>query len=99
MIRCGSPWEDMCAAGMHALGTSHRGLSVSARTHRKVPQVLYLISLWLQMRPLVEHADTLLKWSKKVLGSTIVNAIVRHTFFHQFCAGKSHQLKPKQSVH
>ena len=47
------------------------------------------------MRPLVEHADTLLKWSKKVLGSTVVNAIVRHTFFHQFCAGKS----PTSSSH
>ncbi len=38
----------------------------------------------------MEHADTLLKWSKKMLGSTIVNGIVRHTFFHQFCAGKPH---------
>ena len=36
----------------------------------------------------MEHADTLLKWSKKILGSTVINAIVRHTFFHQFCAGK-----------
>ena len=41
------------------------------------------------MRPLVENADTLLKWSKRVFGKTIVNGIVKHTFFHQFCAGKA----------
>ena len=41
-----------------------------------------------QMRPLVAHADSLLKWAKKVFGKTIVNGIIRHTFFHQFCAGK-----------
>ena len=44
---------------------------------------------WMQMRPLVENADTLLKWSKRVFGKTIVNGIVKHTFFHQFCAGKA----------
>ena len=42
----------------------------------------------MQMRPLVEHADSLLKWAKKVFGNTVVNGIIRHTFFHQFCAGK-----------
>lgn len=42
----------------------------------------------MQMRPLVEHADSLLKWSKRVFGNSIVNGIIRHTFFHQFCAGK-----------
>ena len=52
----------------------------------------------MQIRPLVENADSLLKWSKKIFGSTIVNGIIRHTFFHQFCAGepqngrKSHTL-------
>lgn len=37
----------------------------------------------------MENADSLLKWSKRVFGKTIVNGIVKHTFFHQFCAGKT----------
>jgi hypothetical protein len=36
----------------------------------------------------VNNADNLLKWSKKVLGSTIVNAIIKRTFFRHFCAGE-----------
>ena len=42
-----------------------------------------------QMRPLVENADSLLKLFKRILGSTITNTVIKHTFFHQFCAGKS----------
>ena len=43
----------------------------------------------MQMRPLVDNADMLLQWSKRVFGKTIVNGIVRQTFFNQFCAGKA----------
>ena len=41
----------------------------------------------------------LLKWSKRVFGKTIVNGIVRHTFFHQFCAGKALHTFPSRSSH
>ncbi len=44
------------------------------------------------MRPLVMHADSLLKWSKRVFGKAVVNGIIKHTFFHQFCAGKGFPL-------
>ena len=50
------------------------------------------------MRPLVENADTLLKWSKRVFGKTIVNGIVKHTFFHQFCAGKALHTLPSPTT-
>lgn len=42
-----------------------------------------------QIRPIVQHADTLLDFTKKVLGSTITYGLVRKTFFGHFCAGKS----------
>ena len=52
------------------------------------------------MRPLVENADMLLKWSKRIFGKTIVNRIVKHTFFHQFCAGKAlHTLPSPTHAH
>lgn len=43
----------------------------------------------LQIKPLVNNADALLKLSKKVLGSTIVNGVVKRTFFRHFCAGEA----------
>jgi proline dehydrogenase len=49
-----------------------------------------------QIKPLVKHADSLLDLSRKVVGSTIVNALVRETFFNHFCAGEdSDGIRPK----
>lgn len=42
-----------------------------------------------QIRPIVQHADTLLDFTKKVLGSTITYGLVRATFFGHFCAGRT----------
>ena len=39
--------------------------------------------------PLVRHADTVLAWSKRLLGSTLTYAAIRHTFYKQFVAGES----------
>ena len=39
------------------------------------------------MKPLVENADAVLKWSTRLFSSTLVNAIVKRTFFRHFCAG------------
>lgn len=47
-----------------------------------------------QFRPLVRNADNLLKTSKKLFGSTLVNFGVRHTFFKQFCGGESTSVCP-----
>ncbi|CAK0740844.1 hypothetical protein CVIRNUC_001281 [Coccomyxa viridis] len=58
----------------------------------------YAVFTACQMRPLVENADMLLKWSKRIFGKTIVNRIVKHTFFHQFCAGESQEgIKPRMA--
>ena len=40
------------------------------------------------IRPIVNHADSLLNFSQKVLGTNITNALVRKTFFAHFCAGR-----------
>ena len=41
-----------------------------------------------QIKPLVDNADAVLKWSKRLLGESLVSAILRRTFFRHFCAGK-----------
>ena len=44
---------------------------------------------------LVTHAESLLNLSTKILGRTITNSLVRHTFFNHFCAGtNSVDMKP-----
>jgi len=40
-----------------------------------------------QIRPIVKYADTLLGFTKKVLGAHITYNLVRATFFGHFCAG------------
>ena len=35
----------------------------------------------------MNNAEGLLKLSQKVLGSTITNGAIKHTFFQHFCAG------------
>ena len=42
----------------------------------------------LQIQPLVKHADSVLNLSKRIVGSTLVNFGVKHTFFAHFCAGE-----------
>ncbi len=42
-----------------------------------------------QIRPVVKYADTLLGFTKKVLGANITYSLVRATFFGHFCAGKA----------
>mmetsp|Transcript_39726 Transcript_39726/g.72724 ORF Transcript_39726/g.72724 Transcript_39726/m.72724 type:complete len:592 (-) Transcript_39726:88-1863(-) len=44
---------------------------------------------------IVKHAEGLLGLSTKVLGSSITNTVVKHTFFKHFCAGEdSADMKP-----
>ncbi|BDA48708.1 Proline dehydrogenase 1, mitochondrial [Coccomyxa sp. Obi] len=52
-----------------------------------------------QVKPVVNNADALLKLSKRLLGSTIVNGIVKRTFFRHFCAGESQEdIKPRMAA-
>ena len=39
------------------------------------------------IKPLVKYADTCLRLAKRVVGPTLVNSIVKRTFFKHFCAG------------
>jgi len=48
-----------------------------------------------QLSFLVKHAESLLNLSSKILGNTITNGLVKHTFFQHFCAGEdSIDMKP-----
>lgn len=40
-----------------------------------------------RLRPIVDNADSILAWSKRIFGSTLVNAVVRQTFYKHFVAG------------
>ena len=41
----------------------------------------------MQIKPFVRNADTILRWSKRLLPETIVEGIVKRTFFAHFCGG------------
>ena len=48
-----------------------------------------------QLPFLVKHAESLLNLTSKILGNTITNGLVKHTFFQHFCAGEdSIDMKP-----
>jgi proline dehydrogenase len=47
----------------------------------------YLVFKACQVRPLVTYADTLLAWSRTILGSNITNFMIKETFYKQFIAG------------
>lgn len=41
----------------------------------------------MQIKPLVRNADTILSWSKRLMPETLVDGIVKRTFFAHFCGG------------
>jgi hypothetical protein len=56
---------------------------------RSTPQLLRTLCVLsaCQIKPLVTNADGILKTTKKIFGSRLVNWGVRNTFFQQFCGG------------
>lgn len=42
-----------------------------------------------RIQPLVTHADSVIAWSKRVLGARLTNFGIRHSFYAQFVAGES----------
>ena len=46
----------------------------------------------MQIKPFVQNADTLLRWSKRLLPEALVEGIVKRTFFAHFCGGAGHLL-------
>ena len=52
-----------------------------------------------RLRWLVRHADTVLAWSKAMLGSPIVNGIIKRSFYRQFVGGAdADELRPLLSM-
>ncbi|KAI3437761.1 hypothetical protein D9Q98_000208 [Chlorella vulgaris] len=44
-----------------------------------------------KIQPLVQNADSILAWSKRVFGTTLTNAVIKATFYKQFVAGEDAQ--------
>jgi proline dehydrogenase len=49
----------------------------------------YTIFSLCTVRPLVSNADKVLSLSKQVFGGTVVDAVVKQTFFKHFCGGET----------
>lgn len=63
-------------------------LSFASKTTQELLRA-YVVYRICTIRPIVSAADTLLSLSQKVLGRSITRAIIKPTFFSQFCAGES----------
>lgn len=61
-----------------------------AHESKSIPDLLRSIVVFklCQFPSIVQHADSILHYSKKFGLTIIVNAAIRHTFFKQFCAGE-----------
>ena len=71
--------------------------SASAHGSKSTFELLRAIAVFklCQLPFLVKHAESLLNLSSKILGNTITNGLVKHTFFQHFCAGEdSIDMKP-----
>ncbi|KAL4856165.1 Proline dehydrogenase 1 [Chlorella vulgaris] len=44
-----------------------------------------------KIQPLVQNADSILAWSKRVFGTTLTKAVIKATFYKQFVAGEDAQ--------
>lgn len=52
----------------------------------------YLVFKACAIKPLVTHADQILQFSYRILGKSLIEGIVRRTFFRHFCAGETSQM-------
>lgn len=71
--------------------------SASAHGNKSTYQLIRAIAVFkaCHFPLLVKHAEGLIGMSEKVLGSTITNTLVKHSFFGHFCAGEdSADMKP-----
>ena len=58
----------------------------AAHSNTQIIRSLAVFSLC-GIKPLVKYADTCLRLAKRVVGPSIVNGVVKRTFFKHFCAG------------
>jgi len=59
--------------------------------HRSVPDLVQslLVFQLCQFKPLVQNGERLLDFSRAILGDNITDAVIRETFFQQFCGGQN----------
>lgn len=64
--------------------------TASAFAHASTPSLLraWVVLTACRIRPLVSHADGLLKTSRRVLGDRATDALLRSSFFAHFCGGE-----------
>ena len=58
--------------------------------HKSIPQIIQSILVFqlCKVPILVKSANQIIHYSNKLLGQTITNFFIRHTFFYHFCAGE-----------
>jgi len=59
---------------------------------KSIPELLrsLLVYQLCQFQPLVQHGEAILSHTRRVFGDRFTDAIVKMTFFHQFCGGEDH---------
>mmetsp|Transcript_9518 Transcript_9518/g.14355 ORF Transcript_9518/g.14355 Transcript_9518/m.14355 type:complete len:550 (-) Transcript_9518:1459-3108(-) len=59
--------------------------------NKTVPELLQslLVFQMIQLPPLVQHGEAIVGTMRSVLGDTITDSLIRHTFFPQFCGGEN----------
>lgn len=59
---------------------------------KSIPELLrsLLVFQLCQVPPLVQHGEKILDQTRRIFGDTFTDAIVKMTFFHQFCGGEDH---------
>ena len=62
-------------------------IAFSAKSTQQLLQSLAIFKAC-SVKPLVQNADTLLAAANRLLGSTIVTSVIRHTLYNQFCGGE-----------
>lgn len=72
----------------------------SAHGHKSVPELIRSLAVFqmCQFPSLVQYAPKLLSLSTKYLGATLTHAVIRQSFFAQFCAGES-EVSMKPTLH
>ena len=63
-------------------------VSFASKTDAELLRALFVYRLC-TIRPIVRHADSLLRLSNSLLGRTLTKALVKPTFFSQFVAGEN----------
>mmetsp|Transcript_12195 Transcript_12195/g.15214 ORF Transcript_12195/g.15214 Transcript_12195/m.15214 type:complete len:658 (+) Transcript_12195:72-2045(+) len=62
-------------------------LAYGSKSTAELLTSLFILHLC-RVKPVVQNAERLISLSRRVLGATVTDAVIRHTFFKQFCGGE-----------